>query len=774
MLPAVAFALGVFAADAAPSALLAPAAIAGAGSFAALAVAAHRMGRRRTATAALLGAVFAAGLARLGAARQPDPRDIAAFARHGAVAAVEGVVTRAPESFGAAGATDGAAPGSFLILDAESVESDGQRRSVRGGLRVVVGEGTPALREGDRIRVSGWLSPPRGARNPGEFDFAAHLARNGIGAMLRVPAASDFAEAGKGPWWLRLRGAARARLSAGLSAIGPEGGLYRALVLGDRSALDPRLEKAFVTSGTAHVLAVSGLNLVLVIAMAAGLARLAGLGARGAGLAALTVALAYAALVGWSPPVTRAAAMAASVLAARLLWRRGDLVNALAAAALLVLAVNPEDLFGAGFQLSFAAVLSLALFSAPLSRLLRAGPAAPRPWRAAGSLVAASLAAGLATAPITLYHFNIACPVSLAANLAVVPLASLLLGLGAVAGVVGSVSPGAVSAVAPVFAAPAAAGRWIVEALGEAPYGHFWLPALPVPWTAALLATLLLLPKRPRLAACGLAGLAAWAGVFFAQPPPAEMRATFLDVGQGASCVLEFPDGDAWVVDCGASARSDPGERVAAPYLWTRRRRTIDVLVLTHADADHISGAEALLERFSVRLLVVTRPLLEDPRAASVLRAAAGVPVRTVCSGDELRTRSGIAVPVLGPPAQTPGWSANDTSVILRVEAKGLSLLLTGDAEKRAVRALLEREPRAEVLQVPHHGGSSSRSFELPTAVKPLYAVMSAREWFPSPDVEADYRALGIPVERTFEGGAITFVGSGERWRVERYVTVGR
>src|SRR6185295_13561905 len=96
----------------------------------------------------------------------------------------------------------------------------------------------------------------------------------------------------------------------------PEGGLYRALVLGDRSALDKRLEQAFVTSGTAHVLAVSGLNLVLVIAMAAG-------------LAALVVAISYAAVVGWSPPVTRAAAMATCLLGARLVWRRTDAVNAL-------------------------------------------------------------------------------------------------------------------------------------------------------------------------------------------------------------------------------------------------------------------------------------------------------------------------------------------------------------------------------------------------------------------------------------------------------------
>ncbi|KAF0239956.1 MAG: DNA internalization-related competence protein, partial [Planctomycetota bacterium] len=363
-------------------------------------------------------------------------------------------------------------------------------------------------------------------------------------------------------------------------------------------------------------------------------------------------------------------------------------------------------------------------------------------------------------------------PVSLAANLAVVPLASLLLGLGAIAGIAGTVSPGAVAAVAPAFAWPAAAGRWLVLALGEAPWGHFWLPSPPALWTAALLGALLLLVKRPLLASLSLALLAAWAGVFFARSAPDEMRATFLDVGQGASCVLEFPDGDAWVVDCGASARSDPGERVASPYLWTRRRRTIDTLLLTHADADHISGAESLISRFSVRRLVVTRPFRADPRAAGVLRAAERnrIPVQSVRSGDILRTRSGIEVPVLGPPADTPGWSANDTSIILRVEAKGLSLLLTGDAERRAVKAFLLNPVRAEVLQVPHHGGASSRSLELPTAVRPLYGVITAREWFPSPDVEADYRALGIPVERTHAKGAISFVGGGDRWRVERFI----
>ncbi|MCC6737682.1 MAG: DUF4131 domain-containing protein, partial [Planctomycetia bacterium] len=206
--PAVAFALGVSAAGASPPALATTAA--GAVVLAALAVLAHRLGRRRTAGAAMLGAAFAAGAARLETARRPDPRDVAAFAGEGSVATVEGVVTRAPEAFGAAGETDGAAPGSFLVLAAEVLESAGERREVRGGLRVVAGEGTPALREGDRVRAAGWLSPPRGARNPGEFDFAAHLARPGIRATLRVPRAAEFEAAGKGPWWLRLRGAARA------------------------------------------------------------------------------------------------------------------------------------------------------------------------------------------------------------------------------------------------------------------------------------------------------------------------------------------------------------------------------------------------------------------------------------------------------------------------------------------------------------------------------------------------------------------------------------
>jgi competence protein ComEC len=354
-------------------------------------------------------------------------------------------------------------------------------------------------------------------------------------------------------------------------------------------------------------------------------------------------------------------------------------------------------------------------------------------------------------------------------------MASLLLAFGGVAGLVGSVIPGAVSAVAPLFSWPAAAGRWLVVALGEAPYGHFWCPAPPAAWTAALLAALLLLWKHPRAAAAALLFLAGSACFYFAQPAPDEFRATFLDVGQGACCTLEFPDGDAWVVDCGASARSDPGERVASPYLWQRRRRTINTIVLTHADADHTSGAEALLSRFSVGRLVVTGPFAADPRTAGILGAArsAGVPVVVVKSGDCLFTRGGLAVPVLGPPAETRGWGTNDTSVVLRVESNGMSLLLTGDAEKRSVKALLVQSPRADILQVPHHGGSSSRSLELPRAVRPLYAVMSARDWFPSPEVDADYRGLGIPVERTYEAGAVAFVGIGVRWRVERFLPPG-
>jgi competence protein ComEC len=770
--PALAFAAGSVFADAFPHPALLPGCAGAALAFAAAAVLGHARGAPRAAQAALWAVCLLAGTARLAHARRPAADDVAAWGEGEGVAALEGVIDGEPEPFPASGAADGAPPGSWFVLDVERARVGGAWRKASGRVRVTVGDGLPAAGGGDRVRLSGWFESPRGRRNPGGFDFGAHLARHGIRRTLRAARATDVERLGRGPLLATLRGAAVRRLSRAFDAIGPEGGLYRALLLGDRSALTPGLEDAFVRSGTAHVLAVSGLNLVLVVALAAGAARLAGARPRLAGALAIGTALAYAALVGWSPPVTRATAMAAALVAARAWWRRADAVNSLAAAALLVLAVNPEDLFGAGFQLSFAAVLALVLGTRPIEEALGAlnlaGPGTfTRLRRESARLVAASLAAGLATAPLVLAHFHIVCPVSVAANLLVVPAATALLVFGGAAAGLGAISPALVEALAPAFAWPAAAGRYVVEALGSVPGGHAWLPAPPVWATVAMLALLLLSLSRPRTSLALASVLAAALSFHFAAPAPPAFRATFLDVGQGSCTALEFPDGDLWIVDCGASGTADPGARVAAPYAWSRRRVSIDALVLTHADVDHISGAAGLIERLKVKRLVVSAPFLTDPRAGPVLAAAASIPVVVVAAGDTLRTRSGTVVRVLGPPAATPGWSANDTSVVLLAESEGLSVLLTGDIQSQAVKALLTHDLRADILQVPHHGGTSSRSLELGHAVSPALGVVSAREWFPSPDVEADYRALGIPWIGTWERGAVRVEGRGGRWRVE-------
>ncbi|MBI2919920.1 MAG: ComEC/Rec2 family competence protein [Planctomycetes bacterium] len=289
LIPALAFLGGILFADAFPHPAAPAIAIGGVALCAALAWLAHAGADRRAAVAALAAVAFGAGIARLAHERRIDPRDIGR-AGEGA-AEIEGVIARPPEAFGASGENDGAPPGSWFLLDVERVAGAEGWRDARGTVRVVVGEGTPALRGGDRVRATGWLAAPRGARNPGEFDFAAHLARSGIRRLLRVGRPASVVVEGRGPWPEVARGVLRERIARGLDAAGPRGALYRALLLGDRSALAPDLEQAFVTSGTAHVLAVSGLNLVLVIAMAAGLARLLGAGARGAGLAALAFAL---------------------------------------------------------------------------------------------------------------------------------------------------------------------------------------------------------------------------------------------------------------------------------------------------------------------------------------------------------------------------------------------------------------------------------------------------------------------------------------------------
>ena len=637
---------------------------------------------------------------------------------------------------------------------------------------------------GQRWRLVARLRAPHGPRNPHGFDVELWLFEQGIRATgyVRTTASTpppELLEHGAGHrvdrWRQRVRDAIFERVDDPRAA-----GVLAGLAVGDQAAIARTDWDLFRDSGTAHLVAISGLHVTM---FAWGAAALVGAAwrlserlplvlpapaaARWGGVAA---AAAYAVFAGWGVPAQRTVWMLATAALLASLGVRWPWPLVLAAAAVVVSVADPWALLQPGFWLSFVAV-GLLMASGPAAPGLPASPSwAARAWAQVRGGVRTQVVATVGLAPLTLVLFHQVSLVGLVANLVAIPLVTLLITPLALLGVV----------VPPAWDLGAALVGTLAHALA-------WLTALPLAvWTAAvapwwvqvggLVAALLLvapLPWRVRALALPLVLPLLWPAV--ERPPPGRFELVVADVGQG-SAVLVRTRRHALLYDAGPqySRDSDAGQRVLVPLLRALGVHRLDTLVLSHRDADHVGGAASLLAAVPVGEIVSSiadeRPL----RARDVAHRR--------CDAGQRWTLDGVNVEVLHPRADDHArrLKSNALSCVVRVvDAEGRSVLLTGDIEAAQEAALVARVGaalRSDLLLVPHHGSRTSSSGVFLDAVAPRVALVQAgyrsRFGHPAPDVLARYDARAIAVVRTDRCGAWTWrVGEAvcERQRGRRY-----
>ena len=682
-------------------------------------------------------------------------------------------------------------------LAVDEVEVDGRWRATTGLARVTLHEPGDELRYGDRVVVTGTARAPRRPTGPGQADRATALRRRGVAAVMAVESDVLVLESRGGGGlfqWLAcaVRGKLRRVVRTTLSRRDPRAGaMVCATVLGDRAELDDALEEAFRRSGTMHLLAISGLHVGIVALLVWKATSLLGLGRRLAGGLVLATVLLYAVMIGWTPAVARAAVFTAALVAAIVGRRRGDTLQATALAALVLLLLRPYDLFNAGFQLSFAAVVSIgalyhefwAAFRRPETlerRLLdeaEMGPLARAlrwPLRRLKRLLwgcfLTSAVAWLGVFPLIAYYFNLFSPVTVLANIVAVPLLMVVVVLGfthLAFGVVWSVLAWPSGWLAQWATAGLAA---VVRGAARLPLAWTHCAAPPLGWLVAyyalgavVLARRRLGLSRRRAAMLWLAGVAVYLYASLAPARPSGLEVTALAVEHGLAVVLRYPDGSTVVYDSGTYGRLDVGRYVTAPALWARGVRRIDLLVLSHADVDHINGVPSLLERFPVGRVLHTPVLGTSDVGAQLLGMldARGIPHQPAVAGDRFAVGGANVLEALAPVdwlLRTRPKNQNENGLVLRAGHAGRRVLLTGDIQQLAATILLSAgvDLRADVLLVPHHGCNMPNARAFAAAVRPAVAICSNRADHLHPDTLAAYRDAGADLYATCWDGTIT------------------
>ena len=558
--------------------------------------------------------------------------------------------------------------------------------------------------------------------------------------------------------------------------------------LGMREELEPGEVQAFRETGTIHLLVVSGLH-VGILATFLMLAMRAAMVPRRAALVCVAVAvLLYAAATSGHPPVVRAAVMVLIACAAIGLGRRAVGYNAIAAAALVVLALSPGELFQPGTQLSFLCVVGLAWLAQRQAQPSEVDPLASliartRPWpvraargvvRSGWRLVLVSFVIWVFICPLVMSRFHLFSPIAVVLGplLSLPMVAAMASGFGLL--LFGWVIPPVGGALGSMCDASLGAMQYCIAAARDVPGNHAWVAGPADWWLVGFYAALLVWVLVPRIAPprrwC-LALAAGWIGAGFAVSFAAErgsdeLACTFLSVGHGEAVVVELPGGKTLLYDAGRLGTPTRASRAVSGYLWSRGVTHLDAIVISHADADHYNAVPEILEQFSVGVVYVS-PMMFEQRspALDALQAAlteANVPVREITSADALQTGSSATIDVLHPTRVGVLGSDNANSIVLSIGYAGRRILLTGDLESPGLEEVTSDEPQAcDVLLAPHHGSASSDPPGFAAWSTPRWTVISGGQREPADQVVTAYSEFGEVRHTATHGAVRAVVGRG-------------
>jgi len=664
-----------------------------------------------------------------------------------------------------------------FLLESRKILTRESVLPVSGLVQVRINGTGSDVHAGQRLELFGRLYRFRPPGNPGQFDWARRARRQRVlvGLYCGTPELVRPTAHQHGGWWWRLRSGLRARSSQYLlDGVWPDDehgtSLLEAMLLGQRSRVDRQLDEAFVRTGTAHLLSVSGIHVGALALFGWAVGRVLGLryGPASAWVAALVIA--YMLVAEPRAPIMRAGVLALLACAAVAMRRPTSHANWLAAGALVILTVKPTDVFSAGFQLSFGVVLAVIYLTprvrgvllrpwarsfeieqlsvvppdeTPTERASRLARGTVR-WLVRGKLnwaLAVALSAWLVGALLVAHHFGRWSPLGWFNSLLMLPLATLVMWIGFGKLLLSALLPSTSLVTGPLLATATDWLAGMVLVLSKLPLCHVYSRPPPV-WLVVGFCGLLTvwaagLPRvSGRLLRLGAVALAVSCVAWAATPSGDRqvLRIHQLAVGHGSAALIELPNGRKLLYDAGSLNSFNVAAGVIVPAMHELGIERIDAAVISHPNIDHYGAVLDIADRVPIERALISphfqRFCGADDACGYLLEQLAdrGIAIEHLKAGDRLGNVGDVEIEVLWPPPDANlQLTANDTSIVLRITYGGRRVLLTGDIEQVAQRLLLANaDLSADVLVAPHHGSVTPMTEPLLRAVGAGWLIQSS------------------------------------------------
>lgn len=664
-----------------------------------------------------------------------------------------------------------------------------------GKLQIASNNTDSTLHLYEEIFVTGNLVWPLAERNPGDFNYKRFLQSQGIQATLRVRSNGWIYKTGvldeplfPVEEWIEV---VHKQVGFGIEIIfDPEAAaVLRALLLGDRSEIDPEITEDFARSGVIHILAVSGLHVGFVIIFCVIIGWFFRLNERNLILLTLLVIWIYSLITGLKPPVVRASVMASIYMIGRFRDKPVPAGNLLAFAAIILLLFRPGDIFHAGFQLSFAAVVGIIFLYPKIEKSIRSFVVVQNLYRIGifkwiFRLMAVSLAAQIATLPFSSFHFGRVSLIGVFANLIVIPAVFLIVIAGAISLILLPVSSGLAQFIS---ALPNGLILFVIrltDAISDISFSSLenWYPPI---WVLLLYITLVIAFFNWRkasaiffalVATLFILNFAVWQDVFLGH---SKLKVTFLDIGQGDATLIQLPEGQNILIDAGPrgfdNSGFDAGAEIILPFFHRLSIKKLDMVFITHPHIDHIGGLQAIVDAIRIESIIFADTTYKSGAFQELLEEIKKKQVRIAFAkrGQIFKTFSPVKIWVTGPSSdyKRGNKNLNEASLVLQIRYGKTAMLFTGDTEFQGEQNMLPFGDllKSDILQVGHHGSRTSSTASFLDFVKPKSSVISVGAFnrfnHPNADVTNRLVTLGSDTLRTDLSGGIVFTSDGNSFQ---------